>query len=752
MSRIFRVLRFAGSDIGAKAKNLRFLKRNGYDIPLTYVCRYSDDYNIELLKKQITKTIGGSESCAVRSSANIEDDSDLSFAGQFKSILDVKGVENIVKAIDEVRASAYSTGALKYMEENKIDPGSIKMAVIVQHMVNSKYSGISFSKNPLTGLTEIIIEACSGRGDNIIAKGFSPHRWIQKWDTWIQQPANSDIPADLITEVAEKTKNIAKKFKKAVDIEWAYDGSKLYFLQVRPITTSDIPIYSNRISKEMLPGIIKPLVWSVNTGMINKVWVNILRTITGEKSIKPEELTGQFYYRSYFNMAAFGRIFERFGMPYESMELMMGLVKKTDTKSSFKPGVKLLLLLPRITLFILSLFKIGNRLDELLLKKDSFTRFGKLSIEAENSSELLGIARQTAEEMSSVIYLNIIIPMLAGAFDRMLSGMLKKEGIDSRKLELAGLSSITLENSPHANISLLHNKYFSKSRILSDEESRSLEEDVAKFIENFGHYSDSSNDFSKKPWRENHEIIYSMIKDIESFKNEKVQLLKFEDQQIGFFKKPLLKYLYKKVCRFAVYREKISSFYTSCYGQFRIIYLLLGKKLKDSGLLNDEEDIFYLYKAELELIAVNDPASSVSSLVSTRKAEIESKKDATLPEIIFGNSEPPITKTNKPQYSGIPASLGLYTGTAKVLRGIFDYPKMKKGDVLIIPYSDVGWTPLFAKAGAVIAESGGLLSHSSIVAREYGIPAVLSVNNACCIPDDTIVTVNGYNGEIIIKE
>jgi hypothetical protein len=684
MYKDFCALRFSGSDIGAKAKNLRFLKRNGYDIPLTYVCRYSDDYNIELLKNQISKTIGGSVSCAVRSSANIEDDSDLSFAGQFKSILDVRGVENIVKAIYEVRSSANSACALKYMEENNIDPGSIKMAVIVQHMVNSLYSGISFSKNPLTGLSEIIIEACRGKGENILAKGYSPWRWIVKWGDWIQRPDDSDIPPDIITEVADKTEKIAKKFKKAVDIEWAFDGSKLYFLQVRPITTSDIPIYSNRISKEMLPGLIKPLVWSVNTGMVNDVWVNILRSLTGETSIKPEELTGHFYYRAYFNMAAFGRIFEKFGMPYESIELMMGLVKKTDKKSSFKPGSKLILLLPRMSVFIISLFKIGKNLDKLLLKKDSFTHLGKLSFSSEKPSDYLDLAKQISQEMHPVIYLNIIIPMLAGMFDRLLSGMLKKEGIDSRKLELAGLSSITLENSPHANISILHNKYFSKNRILSDEESKSLEEDVAKFIENFGHYSDSGNDFSKKPWRETPEIIYSMIKDIESVKTEKEQFVNFEDQRISYIKKPLLKYLYKKVCRFAVYREKISSLYTYCYGQFRLIYIMLGKKLKDSGLLN-EEDIFYLYKTELDLIAVDGLTYSVNNLVALRKAEIENKKDAALPEVIFGNAEPPITKTNKPQYSGIPASLGLYTGSARVLRGIFDYPKMKKGDVLIIP-------------------------------------------------------------------
>jgi pyruvate,water dikinase len=101
---------------------------------------------------------------------------------------------------------------------------------------------------------------------------------------------------------------------------------------------------------------------------------------------------------------------------------------------------------------------------------------------------------------------------------------------------------------------------------------------------------------------------------------------------------------------------------------------------------------------------------------------------------------------------GIPTSRGQYTGRVKVLQGIEDFDKLQKGDVLVIPFSDVGWTPLFAKAGAVVAESGGILSHSSIIAREYSIPAVVSVPGACRLVDNTLVTVDGYHGEVILHE
>ena len=86
------------------------------------------------------------------------------------------------------------------------------------------------------------------------------------------------------------------------------------------------------------------------------------------------------------------------------------------------------------------------------------------------------------------------------------------------------------------------------------------------------------------------------------------------------------------------------------------------------------------------------------------------------------------------------------------MRGIEDFDKIQPGDVLVVPYSDVGWTPMYVKAGAVVAESGGMLSHSSIVAREYGIPAIVSVPGACKLLSEQVVTVDGYQGIVTIHD
>ena len=139
-------------------------------------------------------------------------------------------------------------------------------------------------------------------------------------------------------------------------------------------------------------------------------------------------------------------------------------------------------------------------------------------------------------------------------------------------------------------------------------------------------------------------------------------------------------------------------------------------------------------------------------MVQERKDELSSCENISPPEIIFGDEPLPVETEVGETLKGTPTSKGYYQGPVKVVRGLQDFGKLEKGDVLVIPYSDVSWTPLFVHAGAVIAESGGLLSHSSIVAREYGIPAVVSVPRVCEIADYTLVSVDGFRGQVSIHD
>lgn len=169
------------------------------------------------------------------------------------------------------------------------------------------------------------------------------------------------------------------------------------------------------------------------------------------------------------------------------------------------------------------------------------------------------------------------------------------------------------------------------------------------------------------------------------------------------------------------------------------------------GLLDDPQDIFYLYDSQVRQLVQNENTKfDAREIILKHKEDIKRFENIALPSVIYGDDPPPIEDPSQEKLVGVPTSIGHYTGKVTIVRGIKDFNKVQQGDVLVIPYSDVGWAPLFARAGAVVAESGGLLSHSSIVAREYNIPAVVSVAGATQLKDQTLVTVNGHNGEVLI--
>jgi pyruvate,water dikinase len=200
--------------------------------------------------------------------------------------------------------------------------------------------------------------------------------------------------------------------------------------------------------------------------------------------------------------------------------------------------------------------------------------------------------------------------------------------------------------------------------------------------------------------------------------------------------------LWRRTGAFRVYREAISSTYTWGYGLFRETFLEWGARLVRRDLLQVPEDVFYLELEELRAWATGDPPTPAG----TRKLIV--------PDIVYGDAFVPRTREDvvRDRLTGNPTSRGSARGPARIVRGAEDFERVSSGDVIVIPYSDVAWTPLFARAAAVVAEAGGMLSHSSIVAREYGIPCVVSVEHACsAIPDGASLVVDGTSGVVLVE-
>lgn len=526
-------------------------------------------------------------------------------------------------------------------------------------------------------------------------------------------------------------------------------------------------VYSNSFSKELLPGMIKPLVWSINIPLVNGAWVRFLSALTGVQGLKPAELAKQFYYRAYFNMGALGLVWERMGLPQDSLERLTGVGGEREKGIGFAPTPKMLVITPNLINFLLRHFAIADRLEELLPRKEEELKelaqenFGKLS-----EDELLQRVDALTKGLEETVYYNVITPLVSSMLKRLLDSRLRRAGVDPSEVDmLKGLAGIH-RYYPNDGLRSLHKAFSSLGErtrarlrkegsvaILDMPRDDAFRQAFQRFIQDFGHVSESGNDFSMRPWREDPDLVLAMAMDFPEVGAEDMKK-GVEELRLPLLRKGSVRDIHRKAKRIALLKERTSAAYTFGYGLYRNYFMELGRRFVSKELLAAPEDIFYLSLDEVRQIVSGGCAGNTCNnyrlRVMMRKREMAEMRDIDPPSVIHGEVAPPLKASTQSELRGTPTSRGFYKGRARVVRSPSEFSRVQSGDVLVIPYSDVAWTPLFAKAGAVVAEAGGMLSHTSIIAREYGIPAVVSVEGATRIPDGAEVSVDGSSGVVAI--
>ena len=753
---------------GNKALSLLLLKRSKYRVPDTHIvlARAFEDYCsegdkvLDSLKEELKSLAPGIY--IVRSSTNLEDSDNFTHAGQFLSIPGVSGTEALLSAIKAVWESVEGLDDSEYLKKLSLKSSNIRCALIIQKMINPVLTGVSFSKNPLTGVNDVVIEAIEGSGEDLMQKGMTPMRWLVRRNG-ISGSENHREYERVIKKVGAATRNIYRKQKYHIDIEWVYDGRRVYYVQLRKITgKKQVNIYSNKMAQEMLPGMVKPLVWSVNINMVNSTWIDLLAKITGPLDIKPDDLARSFYFRTYFNIHELGKILNKFGVSYESLESTH--TSENKAKHSFKPGPRAIRHTGRIIKFILAILSF-----ESFYKKEYASlqeEYGKISRRLDIGTEPAGFTELYADMMilgKRLTYLNIIMPLLMRVYNKRLTKKLNRAGINYELIDFNHDFPELLDYTPYPAIEQIktmldklpeeiRKDLKSYAELTKIKEAGEIVRLVEELISVFGHLSESGNDLSYPKWEEDPEHVFRMVLDHSDQKKSRTTY-PFSEFKYSGLRHPKLRKAYIKAGRFKVYREQISSFYIYGYGLFRRLFLQLADIFISDGIIKARDDIFYLSYSDIERIIEGRDSEFIAGVqeqvLKTRK-EMDDCADIILPTVIYGEEAPILDYKDLSNFKGVSASTGKYSGTARVIRQTKDFDKVKRGDIIIIPFSDVSWTPILCKAGAIVSESGGILSHCSIIAREMGIPAIVSVDNACAVKDNSKVTVDGSNGILTI--
>ena len=318
---------------------------------------------------------------------------------------------------------------------------------------------------------------------------------------------------------------------------------------------------------------------------------------------------------------------------------------------------------------------------------------------------------------------------------------------------------------------------YSRLRAKADESSiKSFVQAFDQFLMEYGDRGFSREMYYPR-WRDEPEYLFDQIqalardfktdigkqkqKGLESrIKVENYVAYRIQDLRFGVLKYKLFKTVLSFARKYIVFRENQRFNLDMWITRSRAIYLEIGEIFKNIGIIKDKQDIFFLKRKEIRSINQNPLSKKdkhkLLETLNNRKEEFLKYEFTIPPKFIHGTLEfdDIIESTNDQQiYKGFAASQGLITASARILTNIKQVSEVRAGEILIVPKTDPGWCPIFAKIGGLITETGGILSHGAVVSREYGIPAVTNVFNACTIfKTGTIIQLDGTRGTIRIVE
>ncbi|WP_293133184.1 glycerol-3-phosphate acyltransferase [Microcoleus sp. bin38.metabat.b11b12b14.051] len=722
----------------------------------------------------------------VRSSAAGEDGDISSAAGQYETIGPVLTEAELLDGINRCRQSYWSSEAVAYRRQRQIP--DTQMAVLIQPYIEGKVAGVMFSRNPLDGGSQIIIEALPGGAESVVGGQVTPlHLEVD-----FTQPENlernlneleisSIIDKQIIAELLKLAQTIEAFFHGIPqDIEWSWDGEKVWILQSRPITNLQ-PFWTRTIAAEVIPGAIRPLTWSINRPLTCGVWGEIFSVVLGDRAagLNFKETATLLGSHAYFNATLLGEIFRMMGLPEQGLEFLL-----RGQKMGKPPLMKVLPNLPglwrlvqreralnaefevdRTSIFqpaLQSLLKEegrgkkeegkGSREEEILMPNGQCP-MPNAQFPIPNYqylSELLDKSEKIQEWLKPITYYNILGP-IGLAIRKAIFRVNDEWLVNDTAPEIASVRALQQLAQKLREVAISQSGENVSAAQLAQifAETPALQAEFEQWLDSYGYLSEVGTDIAVPTWREQPETYRKLLVTM-AHKSAVANLPATDKLSLTFAQKWRL----DKCQQRATVKSQISEIYARLLAYLRWTFLDIEACGLEMQVFQEPGDIFYLEFGEIQQWIRSGASVSFQETIRLRRDRLLTDRDRPIPPVVYGNLLPtsrkrsidPATSTTGIM-QGIPASIGCVEGFVKICRSVTT--ELGENAIAVVPYTDAGWAPLLLGATAIIAEVGGQLSHGAIVAREYKIPAVMNVAEATTrLRDGQKVRVDGYLGTV----
>jgi len=754
--------------VGGKAAQLAQLARLGLRVPEGFVIVGAGPGRLPPELDECSARLGGA--VAVRSSALGEDSAEASFAGQFETVLGVEGAPAIRQAVERCLASATGPQAQAYRDEMRTQ-GDVQMAIVVQRMVDAAAAGVIFTADPVNGQRDrVVVNAVPGLGEALVGGYRTPdHFVLSREGTLLERAAQAEPPVvdearlgQLLREALEAEEGLGYP----LDLEWAIGkDDRVYWLQARPITTLDLP-GSNELDDaidstwqltsynvaEWMPGAMPPLSWSVvGPSYIQAMSELCLRAGLPRDLVENVPVLVNVQGHAFINMTSFYVLgSQMFGMDKNSSDLT--LTGQVLPEVKLPPNAPALQRLTH-TLRYFRLMPAGKkRLDAFVERYRSFRM--EPTEDLVEYSRRLDQARAIFNESGAVhVHTSMMAIALLGLFQRLLS----KGGPPSAKSHaaIAALLAGAKAAGSHADASSIGvadaldglGAVFAREpgpaerfarmspevalEWLRDESSGAVGKAFTSFLAAHGHRCIRELDFRERDWAEDPLPLIGSLQSIVTAPRRTQTNWKREGQEaltgLSWGPRRLIEWLLPKAHAAVIERERSKSFSVWLARQLKRGYVDYAQRLVARGRLRDVDLVFFFTHEELGRLA-RGPDDALVRRTEHRRRLHPRKVAVEFPRVCTGKPGPLTAVAAEVQgidaMQGTPLSRGVAVGPARVARTLAEAAAMQPGEILVTPFTDVGWTPFFSRAAGLATEVGSVLSHGAVVAREYGLPAI----------------------------